>query len=125
MQRPDARRSGTGGEGSASDEPHAARDPERSGGRARDQQGGEGSASDEPHAARDPERSGGRARDQQGGEGSASDEPHAARDPERSGGRARHQHWFEPIAAHLGSAYLRYSFTKGTVQEVDHVVGAL
>ena len=32
-------------------------------------------------------------------------------------------HWFEPIAEHLGSAYLRYSFTKGTVQEVDHVVG--
>ena len=25
-----------------------------------------------------------------------------------------HQHWFEPIAEHLGSAYLRYSFTKGT-----------
>jgi SAM-dependent methyltransferase len=34
-------------------------------------------------------------------------------------------HWFEPIADHLGSAYLRYSFTKGTVQEVDHVVGVL
>ncbi len=34
-------------------------------------------------------------------------------------------HWFEPIADHLGEAYLRYSFTKGTVQEVDHVVGAL
>jgi len=34
-------------------------------------------------------------------------------------------HWFEPIAAHLGSAYLRYSFTYGTVQEVDHVVSAL
>jgi SAM-dependent methyltransferase len=34
-------------------------------------------------------------------------------------------HWFEPIAAHLGAAYLRYSFTKGTVQEVDHVVDAL
>jgi SAM-dependent methyltransferase len=34
-------------------------------------------------------------------------------------------HWFEPIADHLGSAYLRYSFTKGTVQEVDHIVGAL
>lgn len=34
-------------------------------------------------------------------------------------------HWFEPIAAHLGSAYLRYSFTKGTVQEVDHVLAAL
>lgn len=34
-------------------------------------------------------------------------------------------HWFEPIAEHLGSAYLRYSFTKGTGQEVDHLVGAL
>ncbi len=34
-------------------------------------------------------------------------------------------HWFEPIADHLGEAYLRYSFTKGTVQEVDHLVGAL
>lgn len=28
-------------------------------------------------------------------------------------------HWFEPVADHLGPAYLRYSFTKGTVQEVD------
>lgn len=34
-------------------------------------------------------------------------------------------HWFEPIADHLGSAYLRYSFTKGTRQEVDHVVAEL
>ncbi|MEP7203227.1 MAG: class I SAM-dependent methyltransferase [Ilumatobacteraceae bacterium] len=34
-------------------------------------------------------------------------------------------HWFEPIADHLGSAYLRYSFTKGTVQEIDFVVEAL
>ena len=34
-------------------------------------------------------------------------------------------HWFEPIAEHLGSAYLRYSFTKGTVQEVDHIIEAL
>jgi SAM-dependent methyltransferase len=34
-------------------------------------------------------------------------------------------HWFEPIAQHLGSAYLRYSFTKGTMQEVDFVVDAL
>jgi SAM-dependent methyltransferase len=34
-------------------------------------------------------------------------------------------HWFEPIAEHLGTAYLRYSFTKGTRQEVDHIVGAL
>lgn len=36
-----------------------------------------------------------------------------------------HQHWFEPIAEHLGSAYLRYSFTKGTPQEVDFIVEAL
>lgn len=27
-------------------------------------------------------------------------------------------HWFEELASHMGSAYLRYSFTKGTVQEV-------
>ncbi|MGK2948381.1 MAG: class I SAM-dependent methyltransferase [Acidimicrobiales bacterium] len=27
-------------------------------------------------------------------------------------------HWFEPVAEHLGAAYLRYSFTKGTAQEV-------
>lgn len=31
-------------------------------------------------------------------------------------------HWFEPIADHLGTAYLRYSFTKGTVQECDFLV---
>jgi len=29
------------------------------------------------------------------------------------------EHWFEPIANHLGRAYLRYSFTKGTRQEID------
>ena len=34
-------------------------------------------------------------------------------------------HWFEPIADHLGRAYLRYSFTKGTAQEVDFLVGVL
>ena len=34
-------------------------------------------------------------------------------------------HWFEDLADHMGAAYLRYSFTKGTVQEVDHLVGAL
>lgn len=34
-------------------------------------------------------------------------------------------HWFEPIAEHLGAAYLRYSFTKGTRQEVDHVMATL
>lgn len=31
-------------------------------------------------------------------------------------------HWFEGIADHAGAAYLRYSFTKGTVQEVDSLV---
>ena len=34
-------------------------------------------------------------------------------------------HWFEPLAEHLGAAYLRYSFTKGTEQEVDFLVAAL
>ena len=34
-------------------------------------------------------------------------------------------HWFEDIADHAGAAYLRYSFTKGTVQEVDFLVDAL
>lgn len=43
-----------------------------------------------------------------------------ARPPDEIG-----EHWFEPIADHLGAAYLRYSFTKGTRQEVDHVVAAL
>ena len=34
-------------------------------------------------------------------------------------------HWFEPIAEHLGSAYLRYSFTKGTRQEIDFLAEVL
>jgi SAM-dependent methyltransferase len=34
-------------------------------------------------------------------------------------------HWFEPLAEHMGSAYLRYSFTKGTVNEIDFIVGQL
>ena len=41
------------------------------------------------------------------------------------GDRAAPDHWFEPIADHLGSAYLRYSFTKGTDQEVGFLVDAL
>ena len=36
-----------------------------------------------------------------------------------------HEHWFEAMADHLGGAYLRYSFTKGTEQEVDFLVDAL
>jgi SAM-dependent methyltransferase len=38
---------------------------------------------------------------------------------------APEDHWFEPIADHLGAAYLRYSFTKGTEQEVAFLVEAL
>ncbi len=34
-------------------------------------------------------------------------------------------HWFESAAEHLGAAYLRYSFTKGTTQEVDFLVDEL
>lgn len=35
------------------------------------------------------------------------------------------RHWFEDVADHLGGAYLRYSFTKGTEQEVGFLVDAL
>jgi SAM-dependent methyltransferase len=35
------------------------------------------------------------------------------------------RHWFEDVADHLGGAYLRYSFTKGTEQEVEFLVDAL
>lgn len=34
-------------------------------------------------------------------------------------------HWFEPIADHLGATYLRYAHTKGTRQEIDHLVEVL
>ena len=34
-------------------------------------------------------------------------------------------HWFEEVADHLGGAYLRYSFTKGTDQEVGFLVDCL
>ncbi len=35
------------------------------------------------------------------------------------------EHWFEPLAEHMGSAYLRYSFTKGTVNEINFIVSQL
>lgn len=38
---------------------------------------------------------------------------------------APRDHWFEDLADHLGSAYLRYSFTKGTAQEVGFLVDVL
>ena len=37
----------------------------------------------------------------------------------------RSRHWFERIADHAGAAYLRYSFTKGTEQEVAYLVDVL
>lgn len=36
--------------------------------------------------------------------------------------KAGERHWFEPLADHLGEAYLRYSFTRGTEAEVDGIV---
>ena len=30
-------------------------------------------------------------------------------------------HWFEVLAEHMGTAYLRYAFTKGTTREVDRL----
>jgi ubiquinone/menaquinone biosynthesis C-methylase UbiE len=41
------------------------------------------------------------------------------------GGRQGVTHWFEPLATHVGAAYLRYSFTKGTEQEVAFLMDAL
>ncbi len=43
----------------------------------------------------------------------------ADRWPTTADGGSVADHWFEPLADHLGAAYLRYSFTKGTEQEVD------
>jgi SAM-dependent methyltransferase len=51
--------------------------------------------------------------------------------PERPAHRAPPEHpaakgrWFEAIARHTGAAYLRYSFTKGTDQEVGFLMEAL
>jgi SAM-dependent methyltransferase len=38
---------------------------------------------------------------------------------------AGRDHWFEDVADHLGAAYLRYSFTRGTEQEVAFLVDVL
>jgi SAM-dependent methyltransferase len=35
------------------------------------------------------------------------------------------RHWFEDVADHLGPAYLRYSFTMGTAQEVEFLTEVL
>jgi SAM-dependent methyltransferase len=38
---------------------------------------------------------------------------------------APRDHWFEDLADHLGPAYLRYSFTMGTAQEVEFLTEVL
>ena len=43
----------------------------------------------------------------------------------RNQGVSEPHHWFEPLADHMGPAYLRYSFTKGTEQEVGFLVETL
>ena len=37
---------------------------------------------------------------------------------------ADREHWFEDLASHMKAAYLKYSFTKGTVQEIDYILEA-
>ena len=44
---------------------------------------------------------------------------------DRRAARVPNAYWFDAVAAHLGSAYLRNAFTKGTEQEVEFLVGAL
>lgn len=38
---------------------------------------------------------------------------------------SEYSHWFEEMADHMGEAYLRYSFTKGTTQEIDYLISTL
>lgn len=45
--------------------------------------------------------------------------------PRPGRGESPPEHWFEPLADHMGAAYLRYSFTKGTEQEVGFLVDVL
>ena len=43
----------------------------------------------------------------------------------RSAAMPDHDHWFEPMADHMGASYLRYSFTRGTDQEVAFLADLL
>jgi SAM-dependent methyltransferase len=54
------------------------------------------------------------------GEGLMGEQP-----PPPGGSVADRDHWFEDLADHMGEAYDRYAHTKGTVQEVEHVISAL
>ncbi|MBI4934099.1 MAG: methyltransferase domain-containing protein [Actinobacteria bacterium] len=58
-------------------------------------------------------------------DGAPAEDPHGGSSRSEAEASPDHQHWFEPVAEHLGSAYLRYSFTKGTVQEVEFLVREL
>jgi SAM-dependent methyltransferase len=46
-------------------------------------------------------------------------------DPDPDDGGTVADHWFEELADHLGEAYLRYSFTMGTENEVAFLVDVL
>jgi SAM-dependent methyltransferase len=53
------------------------------------------------------------------------DDPDESDHPDQSDQPDGPDHWFEPVAEHLGGAYLRYSFTKGTAQEVGFLIEQL
>jgi SAM-dependent methyltransferase len=63
--------------------------------------------------------------DHQRGARSASDQPQGGSSQSEAEASPDHQHWFEPLAEHMGPAYLRYSFTKGTRQEVEFLIAEL
>jgi SAM-dependent methyltransferase len=82
----------------------------------------------EAEASPDPDQQRGGKRQRRPAGGSGQSEAEASPDHQQRSGQSEaeaspdHQHWFEDVAEHLGSAYLRYSFTKGTRQEVDHLI---
>ncbi len=55
---------------------------------------------------------------------SPSSDPAPDAEPGSRTGAGPH-HWFEPLADHLGGAYLRYSFTRGTRNEVEFLIDQL
>ncbi len=63
--------------------------------------------------------------DRQRDAGSASDKAQGGSSRSEAETSPDHQHWFEALADHMGSAYLRYSFTKGTEQEITFLIDSL
>lgn len=63
--------------------------------------------------------------DQQRAARSASDKAHGGSSRNEVETSPDQQHWFEALADHMGSAYLRYSFTKGTEQEITFLIESL